>query len=291
MSQMEIKPGDKIFPQFVVPFTHVAFGDKGFGKSVLAYALNKAQGRFAVLDFDGNTRQTLKGNFPAKVHDNFKIWNIKRDLKTHTKGVSDADLPHAVRKVYEIVEDEYLAELDSYQPHFEIYDGYQRWHWIAELSMRADQNLTPFSGVKNRNAWKKRNWNLDKIWNESTDRATDAVLVTVHETTKRKEHNKQYRIQEDKKTAKLKKESFDEQAADEEVDYVPTWSGNIKEEVWILTRCFGELDIMGETTEFFANVKSNKLTGRLDGKFDFTGLKGLENYWEWLLKPPDKFLV
>ncbi|MCP6718872.1 MAG: hypothetical protein KJI71_01390 [Patescibacteria group bacterium] len=288
---MEEALGDKIFPQFVDPFTWLSFGDKGFGKSVLAYSLNKAQGRFGVLDFDGNTRQTLKANFPAKVHDNFKIWDIKRDLKTHTKGVSDTDLPQAARIVYEIVEDEYLAELDSFQPNFEIYDGYQRWHWIAEMSMRADQNIAPFGGVKNRNAWKKRNWNLDKIWNESTDRATDGILVTVHETTKRKEHNKQYRIQEDKKKAEQKDEKYDERAAEEEVDYIPTWSGNIKEEVWVLTRCYGELDVLGETTEFFANVKSNKLTGRVGANLDVTGKKGLQAYWNWLLDPPDKFLV
>jgi len=289
--------GDKIFDDFE-PFTNIFYGDAKIGKSLLSYGINKAQGRFAVVDFDGNTKQTLRANFSPKIRENFKTWELKKKYKQEMKGISAADIPNANKQFYDYLEDEVWAEIDSYQPNFEIYDGYQRLVKITEQAMRfgelaRDPTVTAFSGIKNRNAWKRRNWYLDKLWDISTDRATDAVLVTVHETEKRKEQQKQFRMQEERKKLESQKKKSNVivealSQIEDEKEYVPTWAGNIKEETWVETRCYSELDDFGDQMEFFADCKSNKLTKRVKGNINVTD--NLEAYWAWLLELNTDFI-
>ncbi len=286
--------GDKIFDDFE-PFTNIFYGDAKVGKSYVAYGLNKAQGKFAVVDFDGNTQQMLKSTFKPATRDNFKVWELKKKYKADMKGIGVVDLPNANKQFYDYLEDEVWAEIDSYQPNFEILDGYQRLVKITELAMRdSEENVTAFSGIKNRNAWKRRNWYLDKLWDMSTDRATDAVLVTVHETEKRKEQQKQFRMQEERKKLEAQKNKSAVQIAEavrlieEEKVYVPTWAGNIKEETWIETRGYSELDDFDDAMVFYVDCKSNKLTHRTKTNIDVT--KNPANYWDWLLEPNTDFI-
>jgi len=248
-------PTQKIIKEFNIPIAVCVYGPKGVGKSLIAYGFNKGIGKFAILDFDGNTRLTIEKNIKKVKHENFKIWNIKGMI-----NFSKLNKAKLTKHCYEVTKkiDKIWEEIEAYEPNFIVFDGYQRGVWLSEQSMRFIHDADPFGGVKNRNAWKERNFTLDKWFSSAQQIAKDAIIITVHE--------------------KLQSSADDSEESERE----PKWSGAVKEETQVVIRAKQKkLDVMTDDLSFLVDVESNKLTGKTTANLDVT--RAPYKFYDWIL--------
>jgi len=251
----------------------VIFGAKGTGKSTTAYGINKAQYKTAIIDFDGNSLQTVRSNVSEKKQDNFKVWNVK-GLMNFTE-LAETDLLLQSEEVIRVLEDQIYKEVAEYQPDIIVADGYQRFNWLAEMNMRSVQRKRDlknnsdfitgaYTGVKNRSAWKERNWILDRFYEACMGIARVGFIVTVHEKAKPKERD------------------------DEELTvYEPSWAGSLKEESQIVIR--QTLTEDRSQVNRWNKVESNKLTGHTIVDLDVTGTPF--KVWDWVFDKEPQYLL
>jgi len=236
-------------------FTIMFSGMKGTSKSTTAYSVNKSNGRFVVLDFDGNSQRVIDLVVPKKKRKNFKVYNFKKEID-YVNLKSPIDVPVKAMAVYELVEDIIYNKLPASKntPNFIIFDGFQRWVWICEMAMRKvhmpDKN--PFTDGSNWNMWKERNFYVDRSYQGAQQIASDAILFTVHEVEKE-------RSVKNEETNKFEKKPYQE----------PSWLSTVKEETDIVVNCTNSA-IFGGENSFIHNVASNKVTG-IEGITDVTG--------------------
>lgn len=250
----------------------VVFGPKGAGKSTTAYGLNEAKYRTAILDFDGNSAQTLKSNYRKDKVKNFKVWNIKQLI--NFKDLQDEQILLEAENVIRILEDKIYNELDEWSPDVVVADGYQRFVWLTEMAMRSNQRKRDiknnservtgaFTGVANRSAWKERNWMLDRFYEVCTQAAKVGFIVTVHERAKPKERE------------------------DEEITkFEPSWAGALKEESQLVIR--QTISQAGSKVLRWAEVESNKITGHTIVDLDITGAPNA--VWKWIFDQEPQYL-
>ena len=115
----------------------VVFGPKGAGKSTTAFGINKANYKTAVIDFDGNSAQTIKSNISPAKQSNFKVWNVK--ALVNFKDLEGSQILTESEKVVDILEGQIYDEVAEYQPDIIVADGYQRFVWLAEMSNFLDE--------------------------------------------------------------------------------------------------------------------------------------------------------
>lgn len=227
-------------------FSAIFSGMKGTSKSTTAYSINNGNGKFVVLDFDGNSERVINLTVDPKKVKNYTIYNIKERIDY--AEISDPyQIPPKAYAVYEYVEDIIYNQLNDMKPNFIIFDGFQRWVWVCEMAMRkvhmAGKN--PFTDGGNWNMWKERNFYVDRSFQGAQNIATDAVLFTVHEVEKE-------RAVKDVETGEYKKEPYKE----------PTWMSTVKEETDIVIESQNiSLGSVGGGNKYEHHVRSNKVTG------------------------------
>lgn len=251
----------------------VVYGPKGAGKSTSAYGIKKATYKVAIIDFDGNSSQTVKSNIMPDKQVNFRTWNVKSLV--NFKDLVDTQILVEADKVITIMEDQFYDEIEEFAPDIIIADGYQRFTWLSEMAMRHQQRKRDiknnsdfvtgaFTGVKNRNAWKERNWILDRFYEFSMQTARVGFIVTVHEKER-------------------KKDSED----DEFAGFEPNWSGALKEEAQVVIRQY--MSVAGNQNLRWAKVESNKLTGHCIVDLDITGQP--YKVWDWIFGQEPQYLL
>jgi len=250
----------------------VVFGPKGAGKSTTAFGINKANYKTAVIDFDGNSAQTIKSNISPAKQSNFKVWNVK--ALVNFKDLEGSQILTESEKVVDILEGQIYDEVAEYQPDIIVADGYQRFVWLAEMSMRSTQRKRDlknnvervtgaFTGVANRGAWKERNWTLDRFYESCVQASKVGFIVTSHERERPRSDDQQF------------------------AGFEPSWAGALKEESQLVIRQY--MTVAGQQNLRWNQVESNKLTGHEPVDFDITG----EPYklWEWLFDKEPQYLL
>lgn len=147
------------------------YGKKGTSKTTTAFSL---PGRIFAISLDQQTaiihEDFFKKDSRIEVWDGIEFFNSKNPetkLDTATKTV------------------EYINWLlenpcKKFQPDWILIDGTERLSHVCEMAMRAQENLLPYEGVKNRNAWKYRNDLMSNIHQRAVQIARLGVVYTAY---------------------------------------------------------------------------------------------------------------
>ena len=145
------------------------YGKKGTSKTATTLSL---PGKIFAISLDQQTAIIHEDFFNKdpriEVWDGIEFFNSKdpqTKLETATKTV---DYIH------------WLLEnpCKKFQPDWILFDGTERLSHVCEMAMRSQENLLPYEGVKNRNAWKYRNDLINNFVQRATQIARLGVIYT-----------------------------------------------------------------------------------------------------------------
>ena len=145
------------------------FGKKGTTKTATALSL---PGRIFAISMDQQTaiiHEEFFNNDPRiEVWDGIEFFNSK-DPETK--------LETAVKTVEYV---NWLLENPciKFKPDWILIDGTERLSHVCEMAMRSQENLLPYEGVKNRNAWKYRNDLINNVVQRASQIARLGVVYT-----------------------------------------------------------------------------------------------------------------
>lgn len=145
------------------------FGKKGTTKTSTAMSL---PGRIFAISMDQQTaiiwEEFFNKNSRIEVWDGIEFFNSKNP---------ETKLETAVKTVEYV---NWLLEnpCKNFKPDWILIDGTERLSHVCEMAMRAQENLLPYEGVKNRNAWKYRNDLINNIVQRATQIAKLGVVYT-----------------------------------------------------------------------------------------------------------------
>lgn len=145
------------------------WGDKGTSKTTTALSL---PGRIFAISLDQQTKiiheDFFNSNPRIEVWDGIEFFNSKNP---------ETKLETAVKTVEYI---NWLLEnpCTNFKPDWILLDGTERLSHVCEMAMRAQENLLPYEGVKNRNAWKYRNDLVNNVVQRAVQIAHLGVVYT-----------------------------------------------------------------------------------------------------------------
>lgn len=150
-------------------------GDKGTSKTATALSL---PGKIFAISLDQQTaiihEDFFKKDSRIEVWDGIEFFNSKdptTKLETASKTVDYIN---------------WLLEnpCKKFQPDWILFDGTERLTHVCEMAMRAQENLLPYEGVKNRNAWKYRNDLVNNFVQRAAQIARLGVIYTAYSEVK-----------------------------------------------------------------------------------------------------------
>jgi len=202
------------------------FGKKGTSKTATAMSLS---GRIFAISYDQQTKIIHEEFFNSdpriEVWDGIEFFNSKdpeTKLETAVKTVEYSNW---------LLENPCI----KYKPDWILIDGTERLTHVCEMAMRAQENLLPYEGVKNRNAWKYRNDLINNIVQRASQIAILGVLYTAYTSIE---------------TVTT--------ATGEEKREGPKWAGDIEQKTQIVIKTSSEK--MQNGRAFVAEVESSKVS-------------------------------
>ena len=202
------------------------FGKKGTSKTVTGMGL---PGKIFVISMDQQSaiiHEEFFDNDPRiEVWDGIEFFNSK-DPETK--------LETAVKTVEYV---NWLLENPciKFEPDWILIDGTERLTHVCEMAMRSQENLLPYEGVKNRNAWKYRNDLINNVVQRAAQIAKLGVVYTAYTNIE---------------TVTT--------ATGEEKREGPKWAGDIEQKTQIVIKTSSERIQNGRN--FTAEVESSKVS-------------------------------
>jgi len=149
----------------------IIFGKKGTSKTATGMSL---PGKIFAISYDQQTKIIHEEFFNSdpriEVWDGIEFFNSKdpeTKLETAVKTVEYSNW---------LLENPCIA----FKPDWILIDGTERLTHVCEMAMRSQENLLPYEGVKNRNAWKYRNDLINNIVQRASQIARLGVIYTAY---------------------------------------------------------------------------------------------------------------
>lgn len=148
------------------------YGEKGDGKTTLALGF---PGTIAALSFDRKT-VLIKNNLynkdkRIKVFDCIKFLDEEPSEYTRTARLTYEYVVH----VLDTLKQNYAGKID-----WILVDGTEILTKIAEQTMRFNNEIGPFQGIKNMNVWKERNLMIRRVYKKAMDCVNCGVIFTTY---------------------------------------------------------------------------------------------------------------
>lgn len=251
----------KVLTKFPDVITMIIYGQKGHAKSTTAYAFNKGEAKFAVLDFDGNAENVLRVTVPEEKHSNYKVYNIGKLVDTVKAKNDKSTLAIDGNKIFKYVMELLTGEIKEMKPNVIIVDGFQELEWLCRMAMKASHNTTAFAN-SNINHWNTRNWNIDVFYALAKVATTDLLIYTMHEI--------------EKAFMDIEGKYDDKKEEKPDARPQPQWKSDVKEKSQIVARP-EKAKVLGGTIRYDMYIENNKITGN-EGRVDIT--RNPKAFWD-----------
>jgi len=230
------------------------YGDKGTGKTMLAMTKGRDKNEsMDVLSFDkmaAPIKQLYFSDDKVKNEDGIEedrihVYNCIKYLRRNTREAYLVSCETVMRYSFGILDN----IVSKRRPDWIVVDAGGVLNQIAEMTMRARNNLLPFQGIKNRNIWKERTLYLDQIHTKCVEYSKKGVIYTFYPNR-----------------AEIMVEG-------EVVDTLdnPKWIGSILEQTHVVIKVESQVT-KGKETRFVAYIKSSKKGHFKTGAvYDITG--------------------
>jgi hypothetical protein len=217
---------------------YTIYGMKGNGKTYLAFTF---PGSKCCLSFDHKSAIVKATSFKD---DQVKVYDAVR----HMSEATPLEFLESSEKTFKFV----LELLDfikkENKPDWIILDGLEIMQQVAEMVMRARNNIGPYQGIANKNIWKERRIYLRQIHRKALDAAKLGVIYTTYTDKDEIVESGDFVTKKD----------------------VPKWIDAVMYETDVVIRVDHTQDKSGK--KFTATIDSDKYNPELTGKsLDITG--------------------
>jgi ribosomal silencing factor RsfS len=249
---MEFPSMDEAILMPVDQLIFMVYGDKGSGKTAIAYSLMEKKDKVMVFSFDGRSADPMELKTIKSLELDHKIINATMfyNKTTDIEWLNTAQFTYDwVIKLLKDTEPE-----DAFKPDWIIIDGFDRVVEICEMIMRRTYKLTPFSGVQTQ-FWRKRKQLIDALHGELKKHAKKGVFYTTYP--------------KDKNSKMKNGEIIDSKQ-------IPNWIGEVMEEAHIVIYSHSAKDPKSAKWQFYADIQSSKKLFYPEGEYNVTGIRLLD---------------
>ena len=224
--------------------TYTIFGEKGSGKTTLAFSAFKGQKFCFSLD---RKAERIKEYF----FNNSSDITIANTISNYIRTTEE--MTQSARVTYQKILEEIKNSREKYD--WIIIDGLEKLGEICEMTMRNEYKLSPFQGIPQTSYWKLRKVLLSSLHQNALDAANKGVIYT---------------------TFSKVEDIYIEDGQVIERREMPKYFDMIEEETDVLLKTF--MKMSKDDTRFFLRVSTSKLPRYKTGSIiDFTRKEVDEN--------------